>query len=117
MRVLFTETRRTEATPPELFEAGQVYDLSPASAARWKSRGFAVDAPPVVEELPAAEPEAPAAVVTEPEAPPAPWPADTAEAAAEDAVQAAPEGDDAAEAAPQLETTPGKASGKGRRSR
>jgi hypothetical protein len=65
MRVRFTENRTTKATPSETFEAGQVYDLAPASAARWIARGVAVavpDEPAPVAAPPVVEPVADVAI-------------------------------------------------------
>ncbi len=66
-KVRFTQTRvvqdaRTGTPDEERYEAGQVYDLAPASAARWIARNVAVAvddaAAPAADEVPPAAPAA-----------------------------------------------------------
>lgn len=40
-KVRFTDTVVTNQTPPQTFEKGKVYDLSPDAVARWQRRGKA----------------------------------------------------------------------------
>lgn len=65
-RILFTrDPSRHEIDPTApRYRAGEVHEVSAASAARWKRRGAAVDAPP--------EPEAEVEPMVEPEPEPAP---------------------------------------------
>lgn len=60
--ILFTKDRATVEEHPQVFKAGEVYDLPETSCERWKRRGCAVDAPakpaaPAADETPAEEPK------------------------------------------------------------
>lgn len=43
--IMFTKDRATVEEHPQVFKAGEVYDLPEESCERWKRRGCAVDAP------------------------------------------------------------------------
>ena len=42
--IMFTKDRATVEEHPQVFKAGEVYDLPEESCERWKRRGVAIDA-------------------------------------------------------------------------